>query len=57
MLDAPFFIRCADYGAPPAKTASTGSAANNRGFRSALTLGLEQRPRHPPRLRRRDQQL
>ena len=29
---------CADCGAPPATPASTGSAANNRGFRSALTL-------------------
>ena len=32
-----FFTRCPDYGAPTARIASRGSAANNRGFRSALT--------------------
>ena len=34
-----FFTRCPDYGASTARIASRGSAANNRGFRSALTGG------------------
>ena len=49
LTTGPFFTRCADYGAPPAKTTSIGSAANNRGFRAALTpvaRGVRQKLRH-----------
>ena len=46
LTTGPVLAEYAAHGAPPARTASTGSAANNRGFRSALTTQPSQAAFH-----------